>query len=190
MTQAKLAPMILLLGPFVAKNLEIYQGNEEMLASFEDLELSDLIIGPVTKADGVHTAHIKSLTRGFEGPDQKWRPASVHSDKVFTQTAEEPLESKEAVEALTTPGVYAYLDSEGEIKRIVAIPAATALEMQAAEAAIALNDALCYDLPADQIVLGDGVITVNGDTITGDVEYVLATAPMIVLPEGSIMDLG
>lgn len=190
MTQAKLAPLVLLLGPFVTKNQEIYANDPEMLASFDNLELSDLKIGAITKADGVHSAHIDSTTRNFVGPDQKWRPASVHSDKVFTLTAVEILDNKAAAEDVTTPGVYAYLSEEGETKHIIVVPVGTPVENQSAEAAISLQEALRYDVPVDQIVLGDGVITVNGDTIVGDVEYVVGKAPMIVLPEGAIMDLG
>lgn len=189
MTQAKLAPMILLLGPFVEKNLDIYQDDEVMLASFADLSLSDLIIGPVTKVDGVHSAHIKSITRGFEGPDQKWRPASVHSDKVFTLTSEEPLENKAAAQAVSTPGVYAYMDDEGEVKHIVVVDSDAGEEQHGVQASIALYEALLYDVAVDDILIGEGSITVDGDTITGVVEYVTSLPPMIVLPEGSIMEL-
>lgn len=190
MTQAKLNPLILLLAPFVAKNQEIYANDAEMLASFDNLELSDLKIGEITKVDGVHTAHIDSKTRNFVGPDQKWRPASVHSDKVFELVTGEILEDKSAVAEITVPGVYSYLTEAGESKHIIVIPADTAVTDEFTAAVAVLEAALLYDLPNEQFGLGDGVIVVNGDTITGEVEYATAKAAMIVLPEGPIMDLG
>lgn len=192
MTQAKLNPLILLLGPFVAKNQEIYANDPEMLASFDNLELSDLKIGQITKVDGVHTAHIDSVTRNFVGPDQKWLPASVHSDKVFELVTGEILEDKAAVAEVTVPGVYSYLTEAGESKHIIVIPTGTGADDSFAAAVAVLEAALRYDLPNDQFSLGagGGTILVNGDTITGEVEFAVAKAAMIVLPEGPIMDLG
>lgn len=190
MTQAKLNPLILLLGPFVAKNQEIYANDPAMLASFDNLTLDDLKIGQITKVDGVHAAHIDSKTRNFVGPDQKWRPASVHSDKVFELVSGEILDDKAAVAEITVPGVYTYLSEEGESKHIIVIPNGTGTDDAFGAAVTVLEAALLYDLPNDQFSLGDGVILVNGDTITGEVEYAVAKAAMIVLPEGPIMDLG
>jgi hypothetical protein len=190
MSTVKLLPLLLLLGPFVAKNQAIYKDKPEMLAKFDGLTLEDLEIGAVTKANGIHSAHVQSSSRGFtSGPDQKWRPASVHSEKVLDLTVAEPLESKAAVEALTAPGVYAYLAEDGSMKHIVVIAAGTAAEIQAADASVALYAALRYDIPADQIALGDGVISVNGDTIVGDVEYVLAAVPVATLDDEEVLDL-
>lgn len=183
-TAAKLAVLSLLLIPFVAKNQEIYKDDPEMLAKFEDLTVADLEIGEVSKEDGVHSARISSPTRGFTSRlDQKWRPASVHSDKVLTLTEAEPLESKAAVEALTVPGIYSYLDAAGDIKVVVVIDAETAADQQQSIASFALFEALRYDLPADHIIPGDGVVLVDGDTIAGEVEYVVAAAAVKVLED-------
>lgn len=192
MAQTKLKPMILLLGAFVAKNQEIYKDDSAMLANFSGLTLDDLKFGPITKADGVHTATISSPTRGFEGPGQQWRPASIHSDKVFTLKAEEPLDNKAAVEALSEAGVYSYLDEAGELKHIVVLAPGVEEAEIPVRAGMELMDALNYDIPAEQLVVNDeaSTITVNGDTLVGVVEYVVGKPPMITLPEGSIMDLG
>lgn len=192
MAQTKLHPMVLLLGAFVAKNQEIYKDDPAMLASFHGLTLADLSFGPIVKTNGVHSTTITSASRGFEGPDQKWRPASVHSDHVFTLTSEEPLDNKEAVQALTTPGVFAYLDAEAELKHAVVIAADTAELQHGIQAGIDLLAALNYSVPADQLVVDDaaGTITVDGDTLTGVIEYFVAKTALITLPEGDVMDLG
>lgn len=187
---AKLAAMLPLLGPFTAKCLEAYKDQPTELVHFQGLALTDLQIGTVTRAAGVHTADINSTSRNFTGPKQTWKPASVHSETAFTLTTEEPLEDKAAVEALTVPGVYSYMDDAAAMKYIIVLPTHTVSGDQLTAAKTAAKDALNYDLPAGQFVAGAaGHVLVSGDAIYGEVEYVLAAEAPVVVPEGAAMQL-
>lgn len=185
MSQVKLVTAMLLLAPFVAKNQEIYKDDPRMLAKFDNLTLDDLEIGPVTKVGGVHSAHIKSATRSFQGPAQKWRPVSVHSHKVTALTSEEVLEDRAAALGKVDGGVFSYLAEDGETKHIIVLVAGLAEEEVRATAMAALNDALKYDVPDTAILFGDntGTIVIDSDFIVGEIEYVVAQVPVDELKE-------
>lgn len=186
----KLAAMLPLLGPFTAKCLAAYAGQQEELPRFQDLKLSDLVIGTVTRAGGIHTADIHSTTRNFTGPAQTWKPASVHSETTFKLVSEEPLDDKAAVEAVKVPGVYSYMTGEGALQYIAVLPAGTASGAQLGAAKTMVQDALNYDLPAKQFVAGAaGHVLVSGDAIYGEVEYILAAEEPVVVPQGAAMGL-
>lgn len=187
MSQTKLPALTLLLTAFVLKNQEIYKDDPAKLASFYGLTLDDLTVSEITKVDGVHSATIESRTRNFEGPDQKWRPVALQTDNLFTLAEEAVLENKAAAEAKTVPGVYGYLDTEGEIKYVVLVAAGEEL---AARATALLVEALKYEIPSDHITAGETTLVVDGDTIVGEIEFLVSAPAPIVLPEGPIMDLG
>lgn len=187
---AKLAALLPLLGPFTNKCLEAYKDQPAELVHFQGLTLNDLQIGTVTRAAGIHTADINSATRNFRGPKQTWKPATVHSETAFTLTAEEPLDDKAAVEALTTPGVYSYMDDTSALKYIIVLPTHTASGDQLGAAKTAAQAALNYDLPAGQFIAGTAShVLVSGDAIYGEVEYILAAEAPVVVPEGAAMQL-
>jgi hypothetical protein len=186
---SKQSPLSLLLGPFVQKNQQLYKADKEMLKSFEGLTLEDLQITNIQhQADGVRTANIDSQGRNFTGPDQTWKSANVNSPKVLTLTDSETLADTDAAQAKQEPGVY--LVGEGaDAKAVVVIAEGTAEAQQADAATAVLIDALKYDIPADQITATDGTIIVEGDTIYGEVDYVVAKAPVAELQPGEPMDL-
>lgn len=184
MSQAKLAAMLLLLTPFVQKNQLIYKDDPRMLAKFDNLGLEDLELGVVTKSGGIHSASIKSVSRAFQGPAQKWRPVDVHSDKVITLTSDEVLEDKAAALGQVEGGVFSYLGEDGETKLIVVVPDVEGADV-GEEAVSALIAALKYDVAGSDIALGDGTstIVVSSDFIAGEIEYGVAKAPVDELEE-------
>ena len=186
----KLAALLPLLGPFTAKCLDAYKDQPAELVHFQGLKLEDLQIGTVTRAAGVHTADINSTTRNFRGPKQTWKPATVHSETAFSLVTEEPLDDKAAVIALTVPGVYSYMDDQAAMKYIAVLPTHTAEGDKLAAAKTMIQDALQYDLPANQFVAGAAShVLVSGDAIYGEVEYILAAENPVVVPEGQAMQL-
>ena len=184
MSQAKLAAMLLLLTPFVQKNQQIYKDDPRMLAKFDNLGLEDLELGVITKSGGIHSASIKSTSRAFQGPAQKWRPVDVHSDKVITLTSDEVLEDKTAALGQVEGGVFSYLGEDGETKLIVVVPDVEGADV-GEEAVSALIAALKYDVAGSDIALGDGTstIVVSSDFIAGEIEYGVAKAPVDELEE-------
>ena len=191
---AKIAPLSLLLGPFVAKNQEIYKDDPRMLAKFDDLKAEDLVIGEVSKNDGLHSASIKSPTRGFEGPAQKWRPVSVHSDKVVTLTSDEVFESKEAAQDMGDSGIFSYLTETGDTKLIIVISDAVGPNDVARTALNVLHQALRYDVVEDVSHTlpkagQPGSIQIDNHFIVGEIEFVLGKPPADELEEGEPMEL-
>lgn len=187
---AKLAAMLPLLGPFTAKCLAAYADQPEELAHFTGLTLTDLQIGTVARANGVHTADINSTSRNFLGPNQSWKPANVHSETAFSLVTAEPLDDKAAVELLTVPGMYSYMDAEAAMKYIAVLPTHTEVADQLASATAMVKEALQYELPAEQFIAGTaGTVLVSGDAVYGEVEYILAAEDAVVVPEGEPMDL-
>lgn len=186
----KQAANLPLLGPFTAKCMEAFKNKPEEQARFKDLTLADLIIGTVTRKDGVHTADINSTTRNFKAPKQSWTPTSVHNKAAFTLTSTDTLGNKAALQALKVAGVYAYTAASG-VRVAVVLPTRTgdaAAQLTAAKAAV--KDAIIYDIPDVQLVAGAaGTVLVSGDCVLGEIEYVLAAEDPVVVPEGAAMQL-
>lgn len=192
---AKIAPLSLLLGPFVAKNQEIYKDDPRMLAKFDDLKLEDLEIGQVTKEDGLHSASIKSTTRGFEGPAQKWRPVNINSDKVMILTSDEIFESKEAAVAMVDGGVFSYLTAEGDSKVVIVLPSTLSRNTTVSTAGFMLVEASRFSIEAsavDHVWLPEdeaGTLRIDDAFIVGEIEFVLGKALVDELEEGEPMEL-
>lgn len=192
---AKIAPLSLLLGPFVAKNQEIYKDDPRMLAKFDDLKLEDLEIGQVTKEAGLHSASIKSATRGFEGPAQKWRPVNINSDKVMILTSDEIFESKEAAVAMVDGGVFSYLTAEGDSKVVIVLPSTLSRNTIVSTAGFMLVEASRFSIEAsavDHVWLPEdeaGTLHIDDTFIVGEIEFVLGKALVDELEEGEPMEL-
>jgi len=185
---SKQSPLSLLLKPFVNKNKELYKNDADMLKSFDGLTLDDLQITNIQHgSNGARTASIDSTTKNFSGPDQKWQSCSVHSKKVLELTSATALGDKAEAQA-QEPGVYVY-GTDADAKYVVVISEGTAEEQQPDIATGVLLNALKFDIPAEQITATDGTIIVEGDTIYGEVEYVVAKAAPTVLQAGDEMDL-
>lgn len=186
----KQAANLPLLGPFTAKCMEAFKNKPEEQVHFKDMTLADLIIGTVTRKDGVHTADINSTTRNFKAPKQSWTPASVHNKAAFTLTSADTLANKVALQALKVAGVYAYTAVSG-VRVAVVLPTHTGdAPAQLAAAKAAVKGAIIYDIPDAQLVAGTAdTVLVSGDCILGEIEYVLAAEDPVVVPEGPTMKL-
>lgn len=179
-----------LLAPFTAKCLEAFKDKPAEQVHFTGMTLADLVIGAVTRKDGVHTADINSTVRNFKAPKQSWTPASIHNKTAFTLTSADTLTNQAAVKALKVPGTYAYNGGAG-VKIAVVLPTHTgdaAAQLTAAIAAV--KDTFNYDLPAAQFVAGStGTVLVSGDCILGEIEYVLAAEDPVEVPQDPQMAL-
>lgn len=182
---AKATRMGLFVDRFISFNETRYAGNAEMLALFTGLTEADVTFEALTgTGTGIRSLTVKSISRNFIGVNQTYLAADLHDVNGYDLTDPVVAADKDAVLALTVPGVYAYKDTDGITDKIMVLLAHdVALEDQQTAAKAAFDAAVRVTLqPADMTTTAT-TITVDGPTVYGVIDFALATEAVINIPD-------
>lgn len=185
----------LFLDKFIALNQTRYAQDPTMLALFDNLKLTDVTIGAITKDSATERtiAKIDSAARNFTSEPQHFNAAPFENSKVSTTIAAADLAE---IQAKTTAGVYSYTDT-GVTKLVVVVDSATATgAAEITEIKNLLIAAGKYEIVAGDITatLQSGKtdawdVEIDSDIIIGTLTAIKGQSPVITIPETDYGDL-
>lgn len=182
---AKATRMGLFVDRFIAFNLTRYENDAPMKALFTGLTEADVTFEALTGTGvGVRSLTVKSISRNFIGVNQTYLAADLHDVNGYDLTDPVVAADKDAVLALTVPGVYAYKDTDGTTDKIMVLLAHDVeLADQQTAAKAAFDAAVRVTLQPADMTSSATTITVDGPTVYGVIDFALATEAVINIPD-------
>lgn len=174
----------LFLAKFISVNQDRYSADPEMLALFDNLQLSDIVISDLTPGvPEAQTATVSSTTRNFRGVQQAWLPAFLDSEKPFTLlNPGAPLADIGALDDQTVPGVYGYLDA-AVVKVGLVLPSDTDETTLEAKTKEVFQGSFKYVIADTELTVTDTEVSITLNAyVRGSLPHVIAAVPVIVIP--------